>query len=257
MGKKKLEVLLLDNDIDTRMRLQHAILLNPDFGRDIQTTNFKEALEVLQHEDRSLDLVFVANTNLQFQDIEQFIKDARSLPGAQDAAFIVVFSSYESKDELIPQVYDVGADSYIFEPYSADDFHRMSNLAARVGPRRLIDREVLSIAPLVREIVKLVDLMHTLLVQHCSIEKSKERLRAIGQRLAGFQKESQEVYFDYIEECLPLLPAPDPETKDLKNHQHKSSRLRNRLEDILLRAPEKQAELEAELKRKLPPIRYG
>lgn len=254
---RKLEVLLLDNDLDTRMRLQHAISLNPDFGRDIQTNNFTEALEILRQEDRSLDLVFVANTNLQFQDIEEFIREARSLPGAQDAAFVVVFSSYEGKDDMITQVYAVGADSYIFEPYSADDFCRMANLAVRIGPRRLIDREVLSVAPLVREIVKLVDLMHSLLVRRCSIEKCRERLRAIGQRLAGFQKESQEVYFDHIEECLPLLPAPGPQTEDLKNHQHKSSRLRKRLEDALLRAPERQAELEAELKRKLPPIRYG
>ncbi len=254
---RKLEVLLLDNDLDTRMRLQHAILLNPDFGRDIQTNNFKEALEILEHQDRSLDLIFLANTNVQFHEIEDFIREARSLPGAQDAAFVVVFSSYEGKDELITQVYAVGADSYIFEPYSADDFRRMANLAARIGPRRLIDREVLSIAPLVREMVKLVDLMHNLLIQHCSIEKSLERLRSLGQRVAGFQEESKEVYFDYIEECLPLLPPPDPETEHLKNYQHKSSRVRKRLEDALLRAPEKRAQLQAELKRKLPPIRCG
>lgn len=254
---KKLDVLLLDNDLDARMRLQHAISLNPEFGRDIQTNNFTEALEVIRGESKSLDLVFIANTNLQFQDIEQFVGEARTLVGAQDAAFVVVFSSYEGKDELITQVYELGADSYIFEPYSADDFRRMANLAARVGPRRLIDREVLSIGPIVREIIKLVDLMHSLLVQHCSIEKSREKLRSLGQRLAGFQKESKEVYFDYIEECLPLLPAPAPETDELKNHQHKSPRLRKRLEDALLRAPEKQAEQEAELKRKLPPIRYG
>ncbi len=255
--EKKFEVLLLDNDLDTRMRLQHAISLNPEFGRDIQTNNFKEALQTLQHESNSLDLVFIANTNFQFQDIEQFIAEARTIPAAQDAAFIVVFSSYEGKDELIAQVYELGADSYIFEPYSADDFRRMANLAAHVGPRRLIDREVLSVGPLVREMVKLLDLMHHLIAVDCSVEKTRQRLYAISQRIAGFQDESKEVYFSYIEECLPLLPPPDPEASGLKTQQHKSTRLRKRLEDVLLRAPEKQAEFQAELKRKLPPIRYG
>ncbi len=254
---KKFDVLLLDNDLDARMRLQHAISLNPEFGRDIQTNNFTEALEVFREQTKSLDLVFIANTNLQFQDIEQFIGEARTLVGAQDASFVVVFSSYEGKDELIAQVYNLGADGYIFEPYSADDFRRMANMAARVGPRRLIDREVLSIGPTVREMIKLIDLMHSLLAQQCSIEKSWERFQAIGQRLARFQKESKEVYFEYIQEVLPLLSAPDPEISSLKNHQHKSPRLRKRLEDTLLRAPEKQAEQEAELKRKLPPIRCG
>ncbi len=252
---KKLEVLLLDNDLDSRVRLQHAIMLNSEFGRDIQTNTFKEALEVLQTESRSLDLVFIANTNLQLQDIGGFVQEARSLQGAQDAAFVVVFSSYESKDELISQTYQIGVDSYIFEPYSADDFRRMANLAARVGPRRLIDRELLSIAPLVREMIKLVDLMHLLLIQSCAIEKSMERLRAMGQRLASFQEESKDAYFDHIEECLSLVPSPDRSIEELKKHQHKSPRLRKRLEDALLQAPEKRAQFQAELKRKLPPIR--
>jgi response regulator RpfG family c-di-GMP phosphodiesterase len=248
-------MLMVDNDLDTRMRLRHALLLNPDFGRDIQSNNFNEALELLKQEQESLDLVFISNSNLEFPDIEQFIHEARAASAAQDAAFVVVFSSYEGKDEMIAKVYEIGADSYIFEPYSADDFRRMANVAARVGPRRVIDREVLSIGPLVREMVKLIDLMHRLFIMHCSVDKTWERLRTIGTRLAGFQPESHEVYFEYIEECLPLHPAPGHELEELKKNQPKSVRLQKRLEEALLNAPDKQAQREAELKRKLPPVR--
>jgi response regulator RpfG family c-di-GMP phosphodiesterase len=196
--EKKLSTLLLDNDLDTRMRLRHALSLNPDFGRDIQTNSFDEALQALKQEQESLDLIFIANTNLEFQDIQRFILDARALSGANEAAFVMVFSTYGGKDEFISQVYELGADSYIFEPYSADDLCRMANVAVRVGPRRLIDREMLSIEPIVREMVRLINLAHRLILMNCSIEKSMERLRMMGRRLAGFQEESKEAYFEYI-----------------------------------------------------------
>jgi|GEM_PF-5141674 len=253
--EKKLSTLLLDNDLDTRMRLRHALSLNPDFGRDIQTNSFDEALDVLNKQQDSVDLVFIANTNLAFHDIQLFIAEARVLSGAHDAAFVLVFSSYGGKDELISQVYELGADSYIFEPYSADDLCRMANVAVRIGPRRLIDREMLSIEPIVREMVKLINLMHRLTIMNCSIEKSMERLRVMGRRLASFQEESKEAYFEYIEEVLPLEAAPDQARKEIRGSEVKSTRLKKRLEEALYNAAQKRSEREEELKRRLPPIR--
>jgi response regulator RpfG family c-di-GMP phosphodiesterase len=253
--ERKISTLLLDNDLDARMRLRHALSLNSDFGKDIQTTSCEEALAALNRENDSVDLVFIANTNLEFNDIQSFIEQARALSGAHDAAFVLVFSTYGGKDELISQVYELGADSYIFEPYSADDLCRMANVAIRVGPRRLIDREMLSIEPLVREMVRLINLVHRLTLMNCCVDKTMERLRMLGARLASFQDESKEAYFEYIEEVLPFESAPDQSRDEMKGTEVKSTRLKRRLEAALLSAAEKRREREEEIKRKLPPVR--
>ena len=136
---RKYDALLIDPDIASRMRLKQATTAVTNFGKVTQINNLREAGDKLKANEHC-DVAFIS-FKCDLSDAASFVKSAKSLPAAQDAAFILVLGGSGQDSSTVASSVMSGFDGCLFEPFSVDMLLEITEIAARVRKERSRARE--------------------------------------------------------------------------------------------------------------------
>jgi hypothetical protein len=104
------------------------------------------------------DVIFVSH-HVPQEQIAPFIKDAKSTPGGQDAAYILVLPTKEQASGDVAQAMMIGADGVLFEPYSVDILVEITLLAAKVRRERRTARDEAAFKFLLSDLIQQLDVL--------------------------------------------------------------------------------------------------
>jgi CheY-like chemotaxis protein len=227
---KRKDVLVVNTDIDVRMRLTHAFHAIADLGQVSQSGTLDDALVMLANTQKKPELIFISY-QFPIEAITQFLQAASSLEGATQSGFIVIRGSREDQDSVMTSQLLAGADSVLFEPYSTEELVAVTAIAARMKGERRAAREIVTLKFLIREVVKYIDLLACLRASCCDPAETVRRLEEIHGKLRHLDRESLAVYYSLLTDAVTLLPHP---TKSTSTYKGKSKFVRRRMESRLL-----------------------
>lgn len=201
----KLDAIIIDPDLDTRMRLKQATSSVHNFGKVYQLGTLKEGIDRLNGSDRC-DVIFMSH-HFESSEIASFIKAGKESPCGQDAAYILVLKAKDQGSGTVAQSMMIGADGLLFEPYSVDLLIEITNLAAKVKSERSETRQNAAIKILVSELMDQLDQIAASMAKATdvgwSIKKFKEAAAAIPKEGESYSK-----YLEIGTDLFVNAPAP-------------------------------------------------
>lgn len=223
----KYDGLLVDPDLNSRMRLKQATSAVPAFGTVTQVGTTNEALSRLQNLDRC-DVIFVSYRFDQ-SEINSFIQQAKALKGGQDAAYVLVLQTAKGDSATIAQSVLGGADGMLFEPYSVEFLYEITNLAAKVKKERSSAREKAAISVIVNDLTNQVD--QAAYLKSCNMDTSRvlKKIREACTFLAGLSPETMQTYYELAVKTFENARIPTQISK-YKKYGGVSDRIKKRME---------------------------
>jgi response regulator RpfG family c-di-GMP phosphodiesterase len=226
----KYDALIVDPDIDRRMRLKTATTSVVQFKK-VQLAN-----KIAEAEDRlnapgTWDVIFL-NYSLEQEEIGKFIKKAKETDSAQDAAFILVLPAKDQESSTVASNVMIGADGFLFEPYSVDQLVEITDLAAHVKAERSAEREKAALGFLLNDIMSQIDMIAYLKSVGYDVGRGVKRFRQMCHVFDTLEGDSLTNYFDLAVEKFEN--APFPEKIYQKNYKGASKRVKERMEKKLL-----------------------
>ncbi len=223
----KYEGLIVDPDINSRMRLKQATTAVPSIGQVPQFGTVTEALNRLASMDRC-DVVFVSQ-RFEHADIMNFIAKGKESKGGQDAAYILVLSTAKGDSTTIAQNVIGGADGMLFEPYSVDQLYEITNLAAKVKKERSGAREKAAISVIVSDLTTQID--QAAYLKSCNMDTSRavKKIKDTCAFLMTLSHDALGVYFDLAVKTFENAKIPT-EVSKYKKYGGVSNRIKKRME---------------------------
>lgn len=206
-GYEKFEAIIVDPDIDSRMRLKQATTAVHNFGKVYQLNTPKEALEKLCSGERA-DVIFVSH---RFDEgmVKDFIAEGKKSQGGQDAAYILVLKAKDQGGSVVAQSMLMGVDGMLFEPYSVDQLVEITQLASRVRKERSDARAEAAIKILVNEMMNHLDAVAGNLAKDLEAGRSVKSLKDAAATIPT-DPEQFKKYLDIGGEMF--INAPTPKT---------------------------------------------
>lgn len=236
---QKFDGLIIDPELDARMRLKQVCSSLVNFGKVYPVGSFTECLGKLKSEQHT-DVVFVS-ARLGQANISDFIKDAKATQQGQDSAYILVIPSKDSASAMVAQSVMMGADGLLFEPYSVDQLVEITNLSARVRRERSAAREEVALRFLINDIIQQIDLIAY--SRSCGYETGTA-MRTFKQActvLASLEPDSLKLYYRLVPDIFETAPVP-ANLFQRKKYGGASSRVKRRMAEKLAGEVEKVAQ---------------
>jgi hypothetical protein len=227
----KFNALVVDSDIQSRMRLKGAASSVSSF-KSVQLLNdLKQAQNILTCGDESIDVIFLSS-RCDRSDIRAFIAEAKKSQIGQDAAYVLLLgTSEQAHANLATNVLD-GFDGFLIEPYSVDGLMEITHLASRVKGERSLVREKVAIKLLVREIIGQIDVIAQLKSGGAGASISINSLR---ETCSVLQKLEQHAHAIFHESAIEqLIDAPVPQIKNTRIYAGVSKRIKQKQEVRLI-----------------------
>lgn len=229
---RKFESVVVDPDIESRMRLKQATASVHHFGRLVQATTLPEALEKIEASEFSFDVVFLSYRFSQEQ-LAAFVKSAKALKNSEDSAYVLMLRNENQDSTTVAQTMMIGGDGMLFEPYSVDYLVEITQLAAKVKKERSDARERAVIALLINDIIKQVDKVSYIKACNFDFGTSMKQLRDMCGVIAGLDQEKLPFYIKSAVEAFEAAPLP-VELLQQKKYTGVSSRIRRKVEQRVL-----------------------
>jgi response regulator of citrate/malate metabolism len=105
----RLSLLLVDHDIDSRMRLRHAVSTVEGYGDTAQANNLEDARNRLKEINQPLDLIFISY-EFPREEVLRFVREGKEQKASENAAFVMLFSGNENKETRISEGLLAGVD---------------------------------------------------------------------------------------------------------------------------------------------------
>jgi DNA-binding NarL/FixJ family response regulator len=238
-GFQKFDAVLVDPDIQSRMRLKQATTAVPHFGKVHQLGELREAQQKLSGSDRA-DVVFISRKH-EMEGILNFIKLAKGLPQGQDAAYILVLGAKNQDTSTVASSVMSGFDGFLFEPYSVDNLLEITQIAARVRKERSHAREEAAMKMLMTDLMNQIDLLAYLKQAKSDPGRVLKKFRETTTVLRTLSEESFKLYQSVAINMLENAPLP---TKIFQKRSYggASSRVKRKMEDKLIADLEKSAQ---------------
>lgn len=234
---QKYDALLIDPEIGSRMRLKQATTAVTNFGKVIQLNGLREADEKLRSNER-YDVIFIS-FKCDLNEAAAFVKAAKSIPQAQDAAFILVLGAKGQDSSTVASSVMQGFDGCLFEPYSVDTLLEITEIAARVHKERSQAREEAALRLIISDLMNQIDLVAYLKQTTNESGRAMKKLRDTAAVVKTLSPESFQVYQRLAVDMLEAAPLPK-RVFQRKAYSGASSRVKKKMEDKLL------AELQAD-----------
>lgn len=239
----KYDAIIVDPDLDTRMRLKQATTAVSNFGKVWQVGSLREGISKLSSPER-LDVVFLSYYRFSKEEVIEFISSGKKTQQGQDAAYILVLKGKDQESGTIAQNVMIGADGFLFEPYSVDSLYEITILADKVRKERSMLRESAALRFLISDMMNQIDLVAYVKASGMEVGRGMRKLKELCSVLTTLQPESLELYHKL---ALDLFEnAPLPRKAPPKRYSGASSRVKKKLDDKMLE------ELEAEFTGKTP-----
>ncbi len=229
---KKYDTIIIDPDLDSRMRLKQAMSAVYNFGKTYQVINLDESLSRLKTGTETIDVIFVSYRFPQ-DEITKFIQQAKETKNGQDCAYVLVLKSKDQDSSTVAQNVMIGADGFLFEPYSVDVLLEMTQLAARVKVERSGAREKAAINMLVQDVIGQIDQVSYIKSCKIDIGGSMKKLRDLCSFFQSLGPEKVSLYYDSALKSFEEAPVPKNVFQH-KKYSGVSSRIKKKMEDKIL-----------------------
>lgn len=223
--------LLIDPDIQSRMRLKQATTAVTNFGKVNQVGNLREAAKTLGSVGRC-DVIFIS-FKCEAEEAAAFVKTAKATPQGQDAAYILVLGGKNQESSTVAASVMSGFDGLLFEPYSVDNLLEITQIAARVRKERSRAREEAALKLLMTDIMNQLDLAAYLKQSGSESGRVIKKLRDTCAVLKTLSPESLELYKEISISMLENAPLPK-KVFQRKQYSGASSRVKKKMEDKML-----------------------
>lgn len=223
---EKFDALICDPDVSTRIRLKTATTAVPRFGRIGHCGTLPEATEALAGQ-LPFNVVFLSN-RLPQEEISEFIKKGRETQQGQDAAYIVVLAGTYQDSSTVAENVLVGADGFLFEPYSVDSLTEITMIAAKVKRERSFAREAAALTLVITDVMGQIDLIAQLKANGLDMGPNLKRLREL---CAVFKTLSKDSLLNYTMIAIEKFQAAEVPTNGKKKYGGVSDRVKKRLEE--------------------------
>ena len=217
---------IIDVDVDSRMRLKQVSLAVPDFRSVHQYNSTGYALSHIELAERC-DVIFISD-HLPHEEVAAFIHQAKQLRSAIDAAFVRLLPENSLDGLSAATSMREGFDGFLIEPYSINSLIEITRLATRVRNERAQARELLAMTLLVREIAGQIDIIAQLKAVGGKANISCHALRETCSVIKKLEGESRQAYFNALQKVFEEVPAPRPMRQ--KMYSGSSRALRERQE---------------------------
>jgi len=241
---EKYDAIIMDSDIDTRMRLRQATSSVTQFGKVSALSGCREALQKMQTGAEKCDVAFISS-RFDTPEVTEFIKAAKETKTGQDSAYILVLTSKNQDSSTIANNVMIGVDGFLFEPYSVDQLLEITQLSARVKKERSVARERIALTLLVNDIINQVDLVCYLKSLGHEPGTSMKKLKELCAGLPNLSPDAFQIYTDVAITSFGMTPVPKRAFKT-DNYKGASSRVKKRMEQKIIGEAETIAKQQAE-----------
>ena len=222
------DALVIDSDLDARMRLKQAMSSVAAFKSGAQYGKLNEALMRLESSPVPIGVIFIS-FRFDTEETMKFISKAREITSSQDAAFIHVKRSEDQQSTAVAASVLNGADGLLFEPFSVDQLVEITILASRVKKERSTAREEGALKFLLTDVLGQIDQLAFL--KSCDYETGPT-LKKLKDSCAVFHTltpESKLIYLNIVSDVFETAPLPKVEFQK-KKYGGVSSRVAKRME---------------------------
>lgn len=221
-----LNALIVDPDLDSRMRLKHAGSEVYEFAKISLVNSLEEATNRCNGAER-IDLVFLSY-DFEAAKIGRFISHGKQSTQADAAAFILVTKASKQGSASAATGLGVDADGFLYEPYSVDALHNVIEISAKVRLERSGAKKRAALHLIVKEACEAIDQIAYNEAIGRGSSVARKKLEEIGSRLKPLQEECGEHYFKTLLETLEALPPPKLVPKHMR-YQGVSQRVREKM----------------------------
>lgn len=221
------DAIIVDADIQTRMLLKLAMTSASNFGKVNHANTLREGLGKIKESGRC-DVIFISY-EFPTEEVKQFVREAKSLAQGQDSAYVLVMKTKDKESSTVVENVLLGADGFLFQPYSVQYLQDIAALAMEVKKERQRAREEAAISFLVNDIINQIDLIAFLKAKGSPPGDSIKKLKSICALLPTLQESSLGIYYEVLGTMLEKVPAPK-KIYQRKSYSGASSRLRRKFE---------------------------
>lgn len=207
----KLNAMIIDSVAASKIRLKQALTSIPRFNAITPVNYLKDALEAFKENQQHYDIVFVAQAFTK-EESAAFIKAAKSLTVAQDAAFVLLLKSSQGADLAGTMV--IGFDGMLAEPYSVDSLNDICELALKVKCERGVAREQAVMSLMVSEVSKQLDAVAILKTCGYETARGMEKFKEACRNFRHLSEDTLKSYENVAEKIFGSAePAKAPEKR--------------------------------------------
>lgn len=204
--KHSFDAIIVDSNLDTRMRLKQACASVHHFGKVFQAQSLKDATGKLG-EGTAIDVCFISYLFDQ-GEVTNFIKDAKGLKSGQDSAYILVLKSKDQQASTVATNVIAGFDGFLFEPYSVEQLVELTALAARVRKERSNEREAAALRFLLNDMMNQIDQIAYLKAAGFDMGPSMKKFKDMCSVLGTLTPDSKTIYETLVVELFGEAPLP-------------------------------------------------
>ena len=237
--EKKYDSLIIEPDLDSRMRLKQAMSVVYQFEKNAQVVTLDEALCRLGASE-PFDVIFISYRFKQ-AEITSFIKAGKETKMGMDGAYVLVIKSKNQDASTVAQNVMIGADGFLFEPYSVDQLLEMTQLANQVKAERSGTREKAAINLLVNDVIGQIDQVSYIKSCQIDIGSSMKKLRELCNIFRNLEPDKLSVYYESALKFFEDAPLPK-NVYQSKKYGGISGRIKKKMEEKILADLAKQDE---------------
>ena len=226
----KFDAVIVDPDLDTRMRLKQCTAAVHQFGKVAQAGALRDAVSKLSSD--ATDVCFISYRFDQ-SEVTKFISDGKASKGGQDTAYVLVLKSADQSSSTVATNVLAGFDGFLFEPYSVDQLLELTSLADKVRKERGTQREEVAMKFLLSDIINQVDQIAFLKASGIDMGLSIRKLKELCSVLRNLEPASRETYLRVAIDTFENAPIPK-KIFQRKIYGGASSRLKKRQEQAIL-----------------------
>jgi response regulator RpfG family c-di-GMP phosphodiesterase len=228
------DALVIEPDLDSRMRLKAAMTSVPAFKQNFQVGKIKEGQQKIDTSSKAIDVVFVSYRFTE-EEVNEFLQYAKAAPITQDAAFILIKKSQDQQSTSIASSVLAGADGLLFEPFSVDQLMEITRIASKVKKERSSAREEGALKFLLSDVINQIDQVAYLKACEYETGTSMKKLKEMCGVFASLSPESKEIYNRIVIEAFENAHIPKM-VFQRKKYTGASSRVQKRMEKKTLGA---------------------
>jgi CheY-like chemotaxis protein len=205
------EVLIVDPDPESRMRLRQATAVCGEFASVKLESSLLEALKMMR--DRmTCNIVFISQT-FESNESREFVKMARETPYGQYAAYIMVLNGSQQSRSGVASNVSGGVDGFLFQPFSVEALRETTAIAAEVRAKATAARKIASRKLLANAIVPQVEKLFGQELIGTPSPQQKYELKSVVRSLLGAYDNEHE-FFDAVADLFISVPPPKPPSED-------------------------------------------
>ena len=223
---EKFDAYVVDPDLASRAKLKSAAMAVNEFGRISLVNSLRDAAAKLESGDRC-DVCFISYAFSQ-ADVTKFITESKNTHVGRDTAFVVLLKGRDQNNETVATNVLVGADGFLFEPYSVESLVGITKLARKIKGDRAEGRERVALTLLVQDLMKQLDLVVCMKTSGVSPTTSMKKLHELSDTIRALSDDKRAIYFEIVEK---LFSEAQPSRKPTRaKYAGASERLRKKFE---------------------------